>query len=240
MILKIVMRIVFVFILFAAIDVFGKAEYVPAPTDLFRYNQFNGYETINDWVKIGSPGYEQYMVLPSLTDTVPDTVASGYRTMECQLFVAPVATQVIPAGTWAGYEWTVPAEYDKVIIKWFCNGWDGWDPANVQMRLTDGEENVLWTWNTQGWVTMAEPLVLPIKTRTIRFIVYQVNTHNEFATSNASVYFMNMYAATPIPECGDDNHPIPVGDLDKNCVVDMGDVALLAGVWLEENDPQIP
>jgi hypothetical protein len=40
-------------------------------------------------------------------------------------------------------------------------------------------------------------------------------------------------AFADVAGCGDYKHPYPIGDIDKNCSVDFGDFALLAGHWLE-------
>ena len=40
-----------------------------------------------------------------------------------------------------------------------------------------------------------------------------------------------------VPMCGDINHPYPIGDVDKNCIVDLGDIALLSTHWLEDSRP---
>ncbi len=38
--------------------------------------------------------------------------------------------------------------------------------------------------------------------------------------------------------CGDSEHPSPVGDLNKDCRVDLVDLAILASHWLECTAPQ--
>lgn len=40
------------------------------------------------------------------------------------------------------------------------------------------------------------------------------------------------------PVCGDVNHPYPIGDVDKNCIVDLGDLAMMSQHWLEDNRPE--
>ncbi|MFI4910290.1 MAG: hypothetical protein ACIAQZ_01340 [Sedimentisphaeraceae bacterium JB056] len=37
--------------------------------------------------------------------------------------------------------------------------------------------------------------------------------------------------------CGDSNNLIPVGDLDFNCIVDIGDFAVMANMWLMDTRP---
>ncbi|AQQ08455.1 hypothetical protein L21SP3_00232 [Sedimentisphaera cyanobacteriorum] len=45
------------------------------------------------------------------------------------------------------------------------------------------------------------------------------------------------YIVSPEPRCGDLNHPHPVGDANEDCVVDMLDIAEMAGSWLTDNRP---
>lgn len=42
---------------------------------------------------------------------------------------------------------------------------------------------------------------------------------------------------SPVPACGDENHPYPTGDLNQDCNVDFSDLAILLNHWLECNDP---
>ncbi|MHC4500604.1 MAG: hypothetical protein ACYS21_16015 [Planctomycetota bacterium] len=37
------------------------------------------------------------------------------------------------------------------------------------------------------------------------------------------------------PLCGDEDHPYPVGDINSDCEVDIGDVVILALAWLSED-----
>jgi len=41
-----------------------------------------------------------------------------------------------------------------------------------------------------------------------------------------------------IPTCGDQDHPYPVGDLSKDCRVNLEDFAKLASTWLECTAPE--
>ncbi len=43
-----------------------------------------------------------------------------------------------------------------------------------------------------------------------------------------------------IPTCGDFDHPYPLGDLSKNCYVDLEDIMLFAQYWLDCTDPHPP
>lgn len=46
------------------------------------------------------------------------------------------------------------------------------------------------------------------------------------------------YAVQQQPQCGDPNHPYPVGDLNQDCRVDLLDLAILASHWLECTAPE--
>ncbi|MCK4998711.1 MAG: hypothetical protein KAS23_04220, partial [Anaerohalosphaera sp.] len=37
--------------------------------------------------------------------------------------------------------------------------------------------------------------------------------------------------------CGDATHPYPIGDINKDCVVDLFDFAMMSGHWLDDNNP---
>jgi hypothetical protein len=39
-------------------------------------------------------------------------------------------------------------------------------------------------------------------------------------------------------QCGDECHPYPAGDIDKNCIVDFNDFGLFALSWLECTKPE--
>jgi len=43
--------------------------------------------------------------------------------------------------------------------------------------------------------------------------------------------------SSPAPECGDLDHPYPTADLNHDCEVNLKDLALLAGHWLESTKP---
>ena len=45
-------------------------------------------------------------------------------------------------------------------------------------------------------------------------------------------------AAAVVPECGDANHPYPVGDLNHDCKVNFFDLAIFAMHWLECTAPE--
>ena len=41
-----------------------------------------------------------------------------------------------------------------------------------------------------------------------------------------------------VPQCGDPEHPYPLGDLNQDCRVDLLDLAILALHWLECTAPE--
>lgn len=54
--------------------------------------------------------------------------------------------------------------------------------------------------------------------------------------SSASGTVFGVYA--PYPECGDSKHPYPVGDVNRDCVVNFVDLALVLDHWLEDSRPR--
>ena len=42
---------------------------------------------------------------------------------------------------------------------------------------------------------------------------------------------------SPDPQCGEGDHPYPDGDIDRDCVVNIVDMAILASNWLADNRP---
>jgi hypothetical protein len=51
-------------------------------------------------------------------------------------------------------------------------------------------------------------------------------------------YFVSVLS--PEPRCGDLDHPYPAGDVNKDCYVNMADLAQMAGTWLTCTDPLPP
>jgi hypothetical protein len=56
--------------------------------------------------------------------------------------------------------------------------------------------------------------------------------------SNLGSY--TFYVISPEPRCGDLDHPYPPGDANKDCYVNLLDVAMMAENWLTCNDPNPP
>ena len=48
------------------------------------------------------------------------------------------------------------------------------------------------------------------------------------------------YVVSPEPRCGDLDHPYPLGDVNKDCYVNLQDLALMASSWLTCTDPNPP
>jgi len=188
---KIILAVALLIVLFTSgIQVYGKAS---DGTLNFYYDQWGspGFETINDWVKVGSSGYETYFSLDSLTSCTEDAVSSaGLKT---QLKISVPATKTVPAGTWAGYEFTLPNSsiypYED-IIRMFTGGYYNL-PSTTQLRLTDAAGNVLWTYSTLGWINTTTPYFLPGK-NIVRLIVYQTAAANVWAGNYAYTELMRL------------------------------------------------
>lgn len=56
--------------------------------------------------------------------------------------------------------------------------------------------------------------------------------------SDLGEYFVRVLS--PEPRCGDLDHPYPPGDTNKDCYVDIRDLAVMASSWLECTSPQSP
>lgn len=56
--------------------------------------------------------------------------------------------------------------------------------------------------------------------------------------SDPGEYFVRVLS--PEPRCGDLDHPYPAGDVNKDCYVDLADLAQMAGTWLACSDPLPP
>ena len=70
--------------------------------------------------------------------------------------------------------------------------------------------------------------------------VYAAQIHNDIVVwtdkrnGNADIYM----AQIPEACCGDPDHPYPVGDLNRDCLVDMLDLAIFSSHWLESTQPE--
>ena len=68
----------------------------------------------------------------------------------------------------------------------------------------------------------------------------------DVSISSAGTYWLKVYngsglyqvsVLSPEPQCGDLEHPYPPGDVNKDCVVNFVDVAILGDNWLKDNRP---
>ncbi len=138
---------------------------------VFFYNQFGSpaFETINDWVVIGSPGYENYFSLNSDVDCVEDAVdVAGLNT---RLDWTVPYTQTVPAGTWCGYEFTIPSGVKENIIRWYTAGRYNIG-TGAEVRLIDEYDNIIWSYDDTGtWLDTYSDFFSP--TEKVRLIVYQ-------------------------------------------------------------------
>ncbi len=232
----------------------------------FVWGQWPDFATYNDWVKVGSDGYEAQneLILQTNTDPYgPDRVPrSPWPDTPETYFYWWSDHQFLPTfDTWAGYEWTVPETgpgSDQIITGFTING--GWfnypadDVAPYFVELHDGDGNVLWSWDTLydgPWGSWTPPWIgygnfLPNtvsyfpehRTKTIR-IVFKANNvpHWVWATNSAYLGLTVIFTVDDVPWCGDAGHPYPKGDFDKNCVVDLHDFDQFSLDWLECNDP---
>jgi len=62
-------------------------------------------------------------------------------------------------------------------------------------------------------------------------------THSEIGMTTDGIIGETIIAYA-VPQCGDPNHPYPLGDLNQDCHVDLLDLAILALHWLECTAPE--
>ncbi|NIP25235.1 MAG: hypothetical protein GWN67_10970 [Phycisphaerae bacterium] len=71
-------------------------------------------------------------------------------------------------------------------------------------------------------------------------------TCGDISISNVGTYYIQvsgdsgLYSVSvlsPLPECGDSNHPYPIGDMNHDCVLNFKDIATIANNWLVDNRP---
>lgn len=223
--------------------------------------------TPNDWVQVGSAGYENYLTLVTPYAGLPDLSADPAPSSNDDMTLlitpnAPSGTVVIPAGTWAGYQWAVPATAinsgggtsitgDRTVEYWQVAGWDSFPVPNLaKVYLVDDSwdglsdpaatGHVLWSHNAAGFLPNTKDLLTRADSATIRFIVYVPATVQLFNTSYVQANMMNIFTEVYVPVCGDGAHPYPVGDLNQDCTVDFKDFVKLAAKWLDCNDPAAP
>lgn len=159
---------------------------------VFFYNEFGSpaWETVNDWVKVGSSGYQSYFRLTSDVNCAEDSLYNEDPN-KCNLRWYVPATVTVPAGTWCGYQFTVNNDIKEDIIRWYTKGFFQLPGSNTELRITDTQGNVLWSYGTSGWIDTYSGYFEP-KT-TIRVIVYQKNTATIWADNKAYCRLMRLY-----------------------------------------------
>ena len=125
------------------------------------------------------------------------------------------------AGNWAGWGGSQdigPDDYYTTKLVY--------DPAAQQAELYVNDELVfaeLSPWDGQP------------DTQEIRFR-WGINDAGDSSAGRTNYSAVRVYVGVE-PECGDDSHPYPVGDLDQDCGVDLRDFSMLAAHWLEDTAP---
>ncbi len=69
----------------------------------------------------------------------------------------------------------------------------------------------------------------------------------DISISNVGTYYIRVYRTrsglygvsvlSPVPQCGDPDHPYPSGDMNHDCVVNFVDFAMIANNWLADTRP---
>ena len=113
-------------------------------------------------------------------------------------------------------------------------------PAAVSVTNADGIDNGNWYWDLPvAGLATGQSVSIPVSFAgvdepngfdiliTLRGYDDSMQTHEVICTRKDFVQ--------GLPECGDDNHPLPPGDLNRDCIVDLDDAALLSFYWLQDN-----
>jgi hypothetical protein len=141
--------------------------------------------TINDWTKVGSAGYETYFNLVSNVDNPNDTLDPYAQTNDTWLRIEAAAApspNTVPAGTWAGYEWSVPEGVNEEVISAWLPGYFNFLTGSMELRITDVNENVLWSASpTADWVDLSPTFD---NVDTLRIIAYATADHNLWGSGN--------------------------------------------------------
>jgi hypothetical protein len=224
----------------------------------YRYGQPTPlwWDTINDWEKIGDANYSNFFTLTSDTnvaeDEIDDWVAAPGHELRCHLEIMadqgqPGASYPVPADTWAGYGWTLPAGYDdEVIVKFKVAGFFNFEPDFGELWLLDDHNDFVAHITkdpTPGfpypnWINpyYEQEWLLPEGTKSVKLVLVWTGDYVAWTGNYVWLYLMEMTTALE-PICGDDEHPYPVGDLTEDCVVNFEDFAMLADNWLVDEYP---
>ncbi|AQQ71638.1 hypothetical protein SMSP2_02015 [Limihaloglobus sulfuriphilus] len=162
--------------------------------------------TVNDWTKVGSAGYENYLNLVSNVDSPLDVLdpydgTSNDVRLRVEALASP-SPNTIPAGTWAGYEWSVPDGVNEEVVSAWLPGYFNFLTGSMEIRITDVNENVLWSASPAGGWIQNQGLDNPTfdNVDALRIIVYATQAHNLWGTNNA-YYTQPIYLNTEtVPE----------------------------------------
>jgi hypothetical protein len=101
------------------------------------------------------------------------------------------STVTVPAGTWCGYEWTIPESVQENVIRWYTAGYYN-IPSTTELRLINNLDQILWTFTgEQGWVNNYSNVFAP--SDTIRLILYQKQAARIWAGNKVYTKLMHMY-----------------------------------------------
>jgi hypothetical protein len=162
---------------------FGLHQYAAGYGFLWDQWLFN---TINDWSRVGSAGYETYFNLPSEVDCSEDYLDAGTYFLpenhfKISLDIESAGEVVVPAGAWAGYEFTVPGTLPLEYINggWLpLPGYFAFETDSMEIQITDGDGNVLWSSApAQGWMNTVYTLDTFASSRTFRIIAKAIVEH---------------------------------------------------------------
>lgn len=123
------------------------------------------------------------------------------------------------------------------------NGWNNADPATQMTHIGGGiyrlsltlspgiydfRPVVTGTWDSFGW-----------EGRSINPAIMSVESTPGFNVINI---FINAFAGSVLvdggkPQCGDSNHLYPLGDLNRDCRVNLTDLAIIVSNWLSCTHP---
>ena len=91
----------------------------------------------------------------------------------------------------------------------------------------------------ESWLLIEVATRLPSEAVYLLFI--QAQAHPSWTNPNMGMTTDGIVGETiigcAVAQCGDPNHPYPIGDLNKDCRVDLLDLAILASHWLECTEP---
>lgn len=153
-------------------------------------------QTINDWTKVGAAGYGSELTLSSTTEMAANTSTLPFPGVETSLVVETPATVAVSSGMWAGYQWSAPA--GRKITQFYAAGLFNFDASTYELRLTDGDGNLLWTLPSGGWFAATTPVFAPVDA--IRLILYQNQPWSVWAWGGNSLHAEGMVITTVIPE----------------------------------------